>query len=200
MASYNGVPAKYKRKYLRDRINDCLGQFRQDFQTAFGLSDLPAPVVEAEILEWRFNWIRNRSLRTTNMGNPVWYADVQHMGPSEMTKIRADGGWLGGCHEFAASLILEYKAGVSTDLFDEITDSTEKGKQGLLIYLRNLGIKPVHDEGNNLLGNVRIFVRETGDEQIYRDQRSIVNFDKSLPGAGDKGHMLSFRAQVKDVQ
>lgn len=177
-----------------------MDQFRSDFQAGYGLTDAPAAVVEKEILEWRFNWIRNRNLRVTNMGNPVWYADVQHIGPAIRNKARSDGGWLGGCHEFAVSLIVEYKPGVSTDLFDDMTDNTRKGKQGLLIYLRNLGIKPIFNSENAILGSVRIFVRETGEEPVYRDQRSIVNFDKSLPGSGDKGHMLIFRAQVMDVQ
>ena len=196
------VPAKYKKRFLKEQIENCMNPFRAEVAQVFGTDPNDTILhTETEVGEWRFNWFRNRNLRISVMGNPIWYCEILFTGPSFMTKPAEDGRWLGGIHEYAVSFFLEYKANASTDLFEEMTDGQDENA-GIMHYLRGVGIKNVKFPDRVLgpdNGDVLMSIRQTGDEEVYRDQRSVVNFDKSQPGTSDKGHLLTFRVNIVDA-
>ena len=194
------VPVRYKRNWLRDQIVACMNQYTADVDTLYGVTNSELKI-ETEIGDWRWNWFKNRDLRIKIMGHPILYCEVVFTGPSEMTKQTVDGRWLGGMHEFAVSFFFEYKAGSSTDLFEDMTDEISPTRKGLLVYLRELGIQniPLDDNTPAGMGAVMVAIRQDGDEELYRDQRSVVTLDPRNPSAGDKAHLLTFRANVTDV-
>ena len=199
------VPARYKKKWLSDQIMSALMQYQDDVEEVYGQTS-PVPKIEKEVMDWRFNWFQSRDLRISVMGNPIWYCEVLFSGPTISTKETVDRRWVGGMHEFAIALFLEYKEGESTDLFEDMTDEISSNRKGLMLYLRDQGIQRItfpdpNDDDDNAMtkGDVLMSIRETGDEEVYLDQRTIANFEKDEFGDSDKAHLLTFRVNIVDI-
>lgn len=202
-----GVPARHKKLWLAEQIRTSLTRFSSDVDDLYGTTS-SEPKIELELGSWRFEWFRNRATREEIMGDPIWYAEILFTGPTTTLKETVDRTWIGGIHEYQVSLFLEYKSPGSTTLFEDMTDSEEIEKIGLMIFLKNSGVTRITWPDSTQTypsvsptsqGDVIASIRETGDENTYRDLRSVVSFDKSNPELSEKAHLLEFRVNIADI-
>ncbi|MCY3487149.1 MAG: hypothetical protein OXH34_01805 [Bacteroidetes bacterium] len=207
-----GVPVRYKKDWLCEQVRTCLMTYQADVARVWS-PKTPVLHIEKEVMDWRFNWFQSRDLRVEVMGDPVWYCEILFSGPTIPTKETVDGQWRGGMHEFSMALFLQYKERMSTDLFEDMTDEQSHNRQGLMLYLRNQGIQriffpdPNTQDEDMTFGDVLMSIRVTGDEEVYLDQRSIVNFENEEfggnitndPNESNRAHLLTFRVDITDA-
>lgn len=207
------VPAKYKKKYLVDQITACMNRYTADVKRLLTPDklqprDFPAGVVipevkfrtETELSAWRYVKNLNKTTRIRSYGHPIWYAEVLFTGPSKMTKSTSDGRWLGGIHEFSVTFLLSFVPGVSTELFEDMTDDITVNRKGLLLYLRDLGYRHYEFPDPDVNGRIARGYLSIG---VYEDSN---NMDKDLRvvtrfrgNDQDRVHQLTFVALVQDV-
>ncbi len=199
-----GVPLKDKRAFLAERMTVGLSQWASEVDTLYGSVDA-APNIETQYGAWRFTWFRTRKERVSVMGNPLWYVEILHVGPTDTAWSEVDGTWVGGVHQFGVVVMLEYKEDGSTALFDDMIDG-EGSKLGLMPYLRATGLSkrtyacPAPDDPTRMArATLTLMIRETGDEAKYRDIRSMASFDLGTTAGKDRAHMLSFRVGIGDM-
>lgn len=194
-----GYPLNAKKAWLAGQIETALNQFSADVDTLYGSSGATVKV-EDRPLPWRFQWFQNRQTRKSVMGDPMWFAEVLHSGPTEVRKATVDGRPFAFSHRFIVRVFIEYNEvddpgnsalpDGSTKLFDSMMDAQKPfdGKDGLLVGLRNLGLTFV-DEGDE---------RYPLQLTVSDDVRDIEFMDQSNPRPDDKCHELMFSVEVED--
>lgn len=195
-----GYPLNAKKAWLADQIAIALNRFSADVDTLYGSTGATVKV-EDRPLPWNFQWFQSRGSRNDIMGNPMWYVQVFHSGPTTVKKATVDGRPFSFVHRFLVHMFLEYNeqddagnAGIpdgSTKLFDSMTDAQadRDGKDGLLVALRNLGLTYAV-EGTDRHPLMLV---------ISEDVRDIMMMDEYNPRPDEKCHTLEFMVAIDDM-
>jgi len=184
------LSAKEKKFWLRDQLQAGLSAFTEDVQRIYGQADAQ-PRLATQYGDWNLHEYSTRRNRIRDLGNPTWYTEVVLDGPTDAIKPTVDGKPFGYRHRYLVTLLLEYKANTSPQLFEDMTDENTERRLGILPYLRNIGI--TNTLGEDLKGHHILM------DEIEEDNRSVISITFTEGDSFDLLHRLIFGVGIRDL-
>lgn len=153
-----GHTVETKKASLKEIAMDAMLGFEPAVQNLF---NKPTAICRIDTRErdWARGIARDYSERVSVMGDPLWYMQVLHVGPTTVHKETSDGQLISASHRFAIMLFFEFldaprEEDSSTNIFEAMTDGVGD-PCGLLPWIRAQGVKrvtefdvrghPIHD-------------------------------------------------------
>ena len=144
-----GATPVEKRTALNTVAVHTMRTFEDRVNALFGVTNAVCRVDTRE-RDWSKGMSRDYALRRQVMGDPVWYIQILHTGPSRATRTDSMGTWVAGIHRFSFLMFFQFKDAEqaedsSNPVFDDMTDGLNPN--GIIPAMREAGICQIGDTG-----------------------------------------------------